>query len=258
MSNNSQKNVKVDTSKVVDSKIVIPDKLEFTRKIDSGSMIMSIQRDLIRVNDFAMAQERPTTYVLSDFSIQLKAVVSQESDKTMLILPSKLGEIDPNLMSQVNINLRPIPLEAKPRSSIKPVEAIEGVGVAIGGKLREMGITSVSDLALASASDVAKVGVSVKKANEFIGMAKLMTKSALAGVEGIDEQVAELLVVGAKIDSKEKLAETDPATLLKSLSDSVATGKVKVPKKTSIQQDDVTRWVSSAKTIVERSRLERM
>jgi ribosomal protein S13 len=195
--------------------------------------------------------------VLSDFSIQLKAVVSQEADKTMFVLPSKLGEIDPNIMSQVNINLRPIPLEVKPRSTVKPVEAIEGVGVAIGNKLREIGITTVRDLALASAADVAKVGVSVKKANEFIGMAKLITKSALAGVEGIDEQVAELLVVGAKIDSKEKLAETDPEVLLKSLNASVAEGKVKVPKKVSFQSEDINRWVSSAKAIVERSQLEK-
>lgn len=67
----------------VESKKNVVNKLDFVRKVDSGSLIMSLQRDLMRVHDFAMAQDRSTTYVLSDFSIQLKAVVSQEDDKTV-------------------------------------------------------------------------------------------------------------------------------------------------------------------------------
>ena len=42
-----------------------------------------------------------------------------------------------------------------------------------------------------------------EEAAEFVSMAKLMVKSNIAGVDGVDEQVAELLVAN-KIDSKEQ------------------------------------------------------
>jgi hypothetical protein len=154
-----------------------------------------------------MAQERSTTFVLADFTIQLKAVVTQEGEKTLFALPTKQGELDPNLMSTVNMTLRPIPLEVKPTSSRKPVEAIEGIGTVIGERLRAIGIETVSDLAIASPEQLVKANVTQKKAAEFISMAKLMVKSNIAGVEGVDEQVAELLFA-SKIDSKEKLART--------------------------------------------------
>lgn len=244
---------KIDLKKVDAAALKPEAKLEFTRKIDPGTLVMSIQKDLIRVNDFAMSQERPTTYVLSDFNIQLKAVVSQESEKTMIVLPTKPNELDPNSMSLVNISLKPIPTNVKPSTNIRPVEAIEGIGFAIAGKLREIGIQNVADLAIASPQDIVKLGVSSKKAAEFIGMAKLMIKSNMAGVEGVDEQAAELLVLAGKIDSKEKLAQANPEELYKNLSTAAKTKAVKVPASFKFAPEDVAKWVSSAKNLLEKN-----
>ena len=68
--------------------------------------------------------------------LQLKAVVTQEGEKTLFALPTKQGDIDPNTMSTLSLTLRPIPIEVKPASSKKPVEAIEGIGPVIGERLR--------------------------------------------------------------------------------------------------------------------------
>jgi hypothetical protein len=85
---------------------------------------------------------------------------------------------------------------------------------------------------VASIDDVAKADVPRKKASEFISMAKLMTKSDIAGVDGVDEQVAELLVA-SKIDSKEKLAQITPEELTKILCETIQSGKLKCLKLTS-------------------------
>lgn len=240
----SSENVK----KIVDTKLLFP------TKVDSATLITAIQKDLLRVHDFAMAQNRSTTFVLADFSMQLKAVVTQEGEKTLFALPTKQGELDPNLMSTVNISLRPIPLDVKPVSGTgkKPVEVIEGIGSVIGEKLRARGIETISDLAVASKEEVAKAGVSQKKATEFISMAKLMVKSDIAGVDGVDEQVAELLVA-SNIDSKEKLAEMSPEKLITVLDETLKSGKAKVPKTYRLTVEDSARMITSAKTIVSRT-----
>jgi hypothetical protein len=243
-----------NNQKVAAEKVAVDTKAAFPAKVDSGTIITSFQKDLLRVHDFAMAQERSTTFVLSDFTLQLKAVVTQEGEKTLFVLPTKQGELDPNTMSTLSLTLRPIPLEVKPISGRKPVEAVEGIGEIIGGRLRTMGIETVSDLASASPEDVVKADVSRKKAAEFISMAKLMVKSSIAGVEGVDEQTAELLVVGAKIDSKEKLAQTTPEELAKVLDEVITSGKVKVSKTYRVSVEDSKRWIDSAKTMVDRTR----
>ncbi|MCW4025636.1 MAG: DUF4332 domain-containing protein [Candidatus Bathyarchaeota archaeon] len=239
-------NPSVTAEKIVDPKV-------FTSKVDSATLITSLQKDLLRVHDYAMAQERSTTFVLADFTIQLKAVVTQEGEKTLLALPTKQGELDPNLMSTVNLTLRPIPLEVKPSSNRKPVEIIEGIGTVIGERLRAIGIETISDLALASAEQLAKANVTQTKAAEFISMAKLMVKSDIAGVEGVDEQVAELLVA-SKIDSKEKLAQYSPEELTKIMDNAIKSGKVKVPKNYQLSIENTKRWIDSAKIITERTR----
>lgn len=235
-----------ETTKKIEVKAIFPS------KIDSATLITSIQKDLLRVHDFSMAQDRSTTFVLADFTMQLKAVVTQEGEKTLFALPTKQGELDPNIMSTVNITLRPIPLEIKPTSSRKPVEAIEGIGSAIGEKLRAIGIATVGDLAIASKEQLAQANITSKKATEFISMAKLMAKSSIAGVDGVDEQVAELLVA-SKIDSKEKLAELSPEELVNVLNETLSSGKVKVPKSFKLSVDDSARWITSAKTILNRT-----
>lgn len=240
----SSENIK----KIVDTKVAFP------TKVDSATLITGIQRDLLRVHDFAMAQNRSTTFVLADFSIQLKAVVTQEGEKTLFALPTKQGDLDPNLMSTVNVTLRPIPMEVKQATGTgrKPVEIIEGIGTIIGERLRAVGIETLADLAAASKEDVAKADVSQKKAAEFISMAKLMVKSDIAGVEGVDEQVAELLVA-SNIDSKEKLAEMAPEQLVKVLNETLKSGAAKVPKSYRLTVEDSERIITSAKIIVNRT-----
>jgi hypothetical protein len=171
-------------------------------------------------------------------------------------LPTKQGEIDPNTMSTLSITLKPIPLALKPATSKKPVEAIEGIGSVMGSRLRAIGIDTVSDLAIAFPEDLVKLGLSSKKSSEFVSMAKLMVKSNIAGVEGVDEQVAELLVVAGKIDSKEKLAQANPEELAKILGEAIKLGKVKVPKSLRLTVEDSKRWIESAKSIVDKNRLE--
>ncbi len=252
MSGSNEKIVKTTNQKVPAEKVV-DTKASFASKVDSATLITSIQKDLLRVHDFAMAQERSTTFVLADFTLQLKAVVTQEGEKTLFALPTKQGDLDPNTLSTLNLTLRPIPLEVKPVSGRRPVEAVEGIGPVIGERLRAMGIETVSDLAVASTDDLVKADVSRKKAAEFISMAKLMAKSTIAGVEGVDEQVAELLVA-SKIDSKEKLASTAPEELVRIMDDAVKSGKAKVPKTYRLTVEDSKRMIDSAKTIVERTR----
>jgi hypothetical protein len=220
----------------------------FSNKIDPSILIKSIQDDLLSVDEFAHSQERQTTYVVSDLNLQIKALVTKEGSKPLFILPSKPGEIDPNLLSTVNITLKPIPLSVRPAAPPRPVEAVEGIGPVIGSKLREIGIHTVADLARASTQEVTKAGVSSKKSTEFINMAKFMTKSELAGVEKVDEQAAELLVLSGKIDSKEKLAESDPTELYNRLKRSIDAGEVKVPKTFSLDKITVSGWVASART----------
>lgn len=235
------------TEKVIDTKA------SFAAKVDSATLITSIQKDLLRVHDFAMTQDRSTTFVLADFTLQLKAVVTQEGEKTLFALPTKQGDIDPNTMSTLSLTLRPIPVDIKPTSSRRPVEAVEGIGTVIGEKLRALGIETVSDLAVASIDDVVKADVPRKRASEFISMAKLMTKSDIAGVDGVDEQIAELLVA-SKIDSKEKLAQTTPEELTRILGETLQTGKAKVPKTLRLTLEDSKRYIDSAKNIIARTR----
>jgi hypothetical protein len=225
----------------------------FASKVDSATLITSLQKDLLRVHDYAMAQERSTTFVLSDFTIQLKAVVTQEGEKTLFALPTKQEELNPNTMSTINLTLRPIPLDIKPASNIKPIEIIEGITSTIGDRLRALGIETVSDLAVAPVDQLVKAGIAQKQATEYIGMAKLMVKSDLAGVAGVDEQVADLLVA-SKIDSKEKLAQLTPEELAKTLSETVKTGKVTVAKDYRLSLDETKRWIDSAKIITERTK----
>jgi len=224
----------------------------FATKVDPETLIKSVQNDLLRVDEFAMSQERTTTYVVSDFNMQLKAVVTLQAGRPTFVLPSKPGEIDPGVMSSVNINLKPVPLVIQRIPRPRPVDSIEGIGPVLGGKLRNAGIHTVTDLALASSKDLTKLEISEKRATEFISMAKLMVKGDLSGIEGVDEQAAELLVVAGKIDSKEKLARSSPEELYDKLRKAIESRAVRVPKGYQLTVEDVKRWVDSAKAITTR------
>lgn len=224
---------------------------DFPLKVDADHLMRSLQADLLSVDDFAMKQERATTYVVSDFSLQLKAVITKNGEKYSIALPSKPGEIDPSLMSVVNIGLKPVPLVKEPEKkppSAESVQSIEGIGPEIAQSLGRLGIKTVSDLAMSSKENLKKAKISEKKANEFVGMAKLMVKTGFSGVAGVDEQAAELLVCGGQIDSRKKLAEAKPEELFNKLKSAHEKRLVKVPKRYAFNLDDVKRWIESAKT----------
>lgn len=211
--------------------------------------IKSLQRDLIDAHLHAIKQETDTTYVISDLNIQLKALVTQRGNATVLSLPASKEDLTfKDAMSTISINMKPVPLltQPKPKASI-PVESIEGIGTKIGNILRSRNINTVRDLASADVKDLISVGISEKMAREFIGMAKLMLESEFAGIEGIDEQAAELLIRAGKVDSKEKLASSDPQELFNVINKGIKEGLVKVPRDYTLTLDDVKRWIESAR-----------
>ncbi len=217
--------------------------------VQAEEFIKSLQRDLINVHQYAIKQETDTTYVISDLNIQLKALVTQRGNMTVFSLPaSKEDLIFKDAMSTISINMKPIPLLTQPRPKASvPVESIEGIGTKIGNVLRSRNINTVRDLALADVKDLISVGISEKMAREFVGMARLMVESEFAGIEGIDAQAAELLVRAAKVDSKEKLAESDPQELFNAINKGIKEGLVKVPRDYTLTLDDVKRWIESAR-----------
>ncbi|MEM3034865.1 MAG: DUF4332 domain-containing protein [Candidatus Nitrosocaldus sp.] len=231
----------------------------FTLTVEPATLIKAIQSDLLKVDEFALKQERSTTYVVSDLNIQLKAVVTQKDDRVALALPSRGEEIRPELLSTINISMKPIPLpyrevkpqpQPQPQPKPRPVEVIEGIGIKLGSILRDKGLRTVGDLARASTKDLVAIGIDEKSASKFIGMARLMTMSEFAGLEGVDEQAAELLVIAGKIDSREMLAKSDPQELFNILDNAIKERRVKVPRGYRLSIDDVKRWIESARKSV--------
>lgn len=231
----------------------------FTLTVEPATLIKAIQSDLLKVDEFALKQERSTTYVVSDLNIQLKALVTQKDDRVALALPSRGEEIRPELLSTINISMKPIPLpyrevkpqpQPQPQPKPRPVEVIEGIGTKLGSILRDKGLRTVGDLARASTKDLVAIGIDEKSASKFIGMARLMTMSEFAGLEGVDEQAAELLVIAGKIDSREMLAKSDPQELFNILDNAIKERRVKVPRGYRLSIDDVKRWIESARKSV--------
>ncbi len=228
----------------------------FTLTVEPATLIKAIQSDLLKVDEFALKQERSTTYVVSDLNVQLKAVVTQKDDKVALALPSRAEDIRPELLSTINISIKPIPLpyragaQPQPQPKPRPVEVIEGIGPKLGSVLRAKGLSTVADLARASARDLTTIGIDKKSASKFIGMARLMAMSEFAGLEGMDEQAAELLVIAGKVDSREMLAKSDPEELFKILDSAIKERRVRVPKGYRLSIEDVRRWIDSARKSV--------
>ncbi len=216
--------------------------------IQPMEFIKALQRDLINAHLHAIKQDVDTTYVISDLNIQLKALVTQKENMIVFSLPASKEDLTfKDAMSTISIDLKPIPLLTQPKSKALPVESIEGVGTKIGNILRSRNINNVKDLALADVNDLIGLGISEKKARELIGMARLMLMSEFVGIESIDDQAAELLVRVGKVDSKEKLANSDPQELFNAINKGIKEGLVKVPKGYTLTLDDVKRWIESAK-----------
>jgi beta-lactam-binding protein with PASTA domain len=125
------------------------------------------------------------------------------------------------------------------------IEMIEGIGQERGKKLRETGILTIKDLAVADAETVGEL-VGKSTAEKFISMAKLVDNTSRLGSLGIDRQSAELLVKAGRIDSIDKLKNANINDLYNIMKKAIASGKVKVPADYSLKLDDVIRWAESA------------
>ena len=126
-----------------------------------------------------------------------------------------------------------------------PVQAIDGIGEKLSGRLIEIGVATVGQLSLTSVEKVAQVlQISKSRAREFINMATFMSRLAIAGLK---DEVVELLVKGARIQTMEELAAKDPAELYKAFEETIRLERVRVPREFSFTIEDVAYWIEIAK-----------
>ncbi|NOR59389.1 MAG: DUF4332 domain-containing protein [Methanosarcinales archaeon] len=125
------------------------------------------------------------------------------------------------------------------------IEMIEGIGPERGSKLRDIGINTIKDLAVADTETVGEL-VGKSTATKFISMAKLIDSTSQLGSLGIDRQSAELLVKAGGIDSVNALKNAKADYLYNLCTEAIASGKVEVPVDYSLKQDAVKRWVELA------------
>jgi hypothetical protein len=125
-----------------------------------------------------------------------------------------------------------------------PVKEIDGIGTRISENLSKIGISSIGELSLANATQVAAaLRVSESRAQGFLDMAGLMSRLAILGFK---DEVVELLVKGANIRSIEELANIDSKVLYSVCREAVASGKVQVPRGYIFTSDDVKSWIKAA------------
>ena len=125
------------------------------------------------------------------------------------------------------------------------IEMIEGIGTERGSKLRDIGINTIKDLAVADTETMGEL-VGRSTATKFISMAKLIDSTSQFGSLGIDRQSAELLVKAGGIDSVDTLKNAKAGDLYNLCKEAIASGKVEVPMDYSLKQNDVERWVGLA------------
>jgi len=125
------------------------------------------------------------------------------------------------------------------------IEMIEGIGPERGSKLKDIGINTIKDLAVADTETVGEL-VGKSTATKFISMAKLIDNASQLGSLGIDRQSAELLVKAAGIYSVDALKNAKADDLYNLCKEAIASGKVEVPVDYSLRRDAVNRWVELA------------
>ena len=125
------------------------------------------------------------------------------------------------------------------------LEMIEGIGPERGSKLKDTGINTIKDLAVADTETVGEL-VGKSTATKFISMAKLIDSTSQLDSLGIDRQSAELLVKAGGIDSVDTLKNAKADDLYNLCTEAIASSKVKVPVDYSLKQDAVKRWVELA------------
>jgi len=125
------------------------------------------------------------------------------------------------------------------------IEMIEGIGPERGSKLKDTGINTIKDLAVADTETVGEL-VGRSTATKFISMARLIDSTSQLDSLGIDRQSAELLVKAGGIDSIDALKNAESGELYNLCTEAIASGKVEVPVDYSLSQDAVKRWVELA------------
>jgi len=125
------------------------------------------------------------------------------------------------------------------------IEMIEGIGPERGSKLKDIGINTIKDLAVADTETVGEL-VGKSTATKFISMAKLIDSTSQLGSLGIDRQSSELLVKAGGIYSVDTLKNAKADDLYNLCEEAIASGKVEVPMDYSLTQDTVKRWVELA------------
>jgi predicted flap endonuclease-1-like 5' DNA nuclease len=125
------------------------------------------------------------------------------------------------------------------------IEDVEGIGPAIGGKLRACGIGD-TDALLAEARTpkqrkalAEKAGLTEKQVLKFANMVDLYR------VSGVGSEYAELLEASG-VDAVPELARRNPAELTKKMAD-VAAAK-KLTRRTP-NEAEVSKWVAQAKAL---------
>lgn len=128
-----------------------------------------------------------------------------------------------------------------PRSEVL-VSQIEGIGPVYGSRLEKAKVSTLSDLAKASVSKVASAArINKKRAEQWIRMAKILL------LESLDEEAAELLVLGAGVKSPEDLARRNADNLYDQITSALKMGKVEIPKSYRFTKKDVEKWINAAK-----------
>ncbi len=128
-----------------------------------------------------------------------------------------------------------------PRAQLE-ISRIEGIGPVYASRLERAEIKTLSQLANSSIDKVASTAkVNKKEAEKWIRIANLLL------LNEIDEEAAEIMVIGAGVTSLKDLAERKPDQLYEEMQAALKMGKVAVPKGYSFTKQDVEKWVNAAK-----------
>ncbi len=249
------RSLKNEINKLKEENISLKDKLTergFKTEVKPSSFIQSIQQDLLKVDEFAMKQQGNTTYIISDFNMQLKAVVTRKDEDVIWALPSTQEDIKPELLSIINVSIKPIPLPYKEepispatldKSAKLPPKNIGDIVKEqdIVKRINEKGINTIQDLARTSSTTLVEIGIKEDMANKLINKARLIAKSEFAGL--VEDEVAELLIM-ANINTREELKKSNSEELFNILTNII--NKDKRFKRVKLTLDDVKKLIELA------------
>lgn len=127
-----------------------------------------------------------------------------------------------------------------PRAKL-PISQIEGIGPVYASRLEKAKIKSLSQLAKSSVDKISSVAkVNKNKATQWIRMANLLI------LDIIDEEAAELMVIGAGVTSLKDLAKRNADELYEEMQSALKMGKVDIPKGYRFTKKDVESWINAA------------